>query len=157
MVNWVLASECISINFHGHASMLFGLWWVVGYCAVAGIAYILPNWQHLMLAISIPSVIFGILFWFTIPESFQFLIEKGKRFEARKWIENIEKSDDRLNCDVEYLIQNIQSEGTGEIQEEASFTTTIQFLLAHKKYIGFLAAAIMIWYVKIQKAILVAT
>uniref|UniRef100_A0AC35FZI7 Major facilitator superfamily (MFS) profile domain-containing protein n=1 Tax=Panagrolaimus sp. PS1159 TaxID=55785 RepID=A0AC35FZI7_9BILA len=76
LVNWVLASECISINYHGFASMLFGLWWVVGYCAVAGIAYILPNWQHFMLATSIPTIACAILFWITIPESFQFLIEK---------------------------------------------------------------------------------
>lgn len=126
--------------------MLFGLWWVVGYCAVAGVAYILPHWQHFMLATSVPTIVCALLFWITIPESFQFLIEKGKRNDARKWIKSIEKPNDRLNCNVDYLVENVQREDdTAGMQNEASFKTSVQFLLAHRKYLWYLSASIIIW------------
>jgi OCT family organic cation transporter-like MFS transporter 4/5 len=148
LVNWVLASECISINYHGIASMLFGLWWVVGYCAVAGIVYVLPHWQHFMIATSIPSVLCAIIFWFTIPESFQYLIEKGKKNEAQEWIENIENSNDRLHCDIDFLIANVQTEDeTTEIQTETSFKASLEFLLNHKKYLWYLFASTILWII----------
>uniref|UniRef100_A0AC34GL28 Uncharacterized protein n=1 Tax=Panagrolaimus sp. ES5 TaxID=591445 RepID=A0AC34GL28_9BILA len=108
IVSWVLASECISLSFHAAASTFFTLLWVVGYCIVPGVAYFLPNWSHMMLAISIPAILFAILLLFTIPESFHFLIEKKKEKAAQKWIKKFESEKKKLDCDAGQLIKRIE-------------------------------------------------
>ncbi|KAI6230451.1 MFS domain-containing protein [Aphelenchoides fujianensis] len=47
--------------------------WVTGYCLVAPIAYLLPYWRSLLVACSFPAVIFGVLYFFFLPESFHYM------------------------------------------------------------------------------------
>ena len=44
----------------GLAGMLF---WSIGFMILAAIAYGLPNWMHLQLATSIPSLLFLSFYW----------------------------------------------------------------------------------------------
>lgn len=123
--------------------MLFGFLWVTGYCAVAGIAYFLPNWQHFMLATSLPIILFAVIFWLTIPESFQYLIEKCERKKAKKWIRKVENPNNRLYCDVDYLINNAQN---GTEKKKSGILESFKFLWIHQKYIWYLIATIFLWY-----------
>ena len=144
MVNWVLASESVCFEAHGHASMIFGLFWVIGYCSIALIAFIFPNWHHMVLVSSIPSLILAILFFFTIPESFHFLVEKGKKKDVADWIKKAERPNKSINCDVDYLLETVRQRNTVDTRGE--FMATFDFLIQNKRYIFYLVASTFMWY-----------
>uniref|UniRef100_A0A915D4Y3 Uncharacterized protein n=1 Tax=Ditylenchus dipsaci TaxID=166011 RepID=A0A915D4Y3_9BILA len=72
--------------------LVFGLIWTVGYCAVGPLAYWLRHWRYLMLAVSGPIMIFGLLYYFILPESFHFLISKNKIPEVNKWLRKVNQA-----------------------------------------------------------------
>uniref|UniRef100_A0A914Z844 Major facilitator superfamily (MFS) profile domain-containing protein n=1 Tax=Panagrolaimus superbus TaxID=310955 RepID=A0A914Z844_9BILA len=148
IVTWVLASECISISYHAAASTFFTLLWVVGYCIVPGVAYFLPDWSHIMLAISIPSILFAFILLFTIPESFHFLIDKKKEKAAQKWVEKFETEKKKLDCNAAQLIERIDAKEKLEGEKsKTNCSASLQFLWDHKKYICFLFALTLLWII----------
>uniref|UniRef100_A0A914DFN4 Major facilitator superfamily (MFS) profile domain-containing protein n=1 Tax=Acrobeloides nanus TaxID=290746 RepID=A0A914DFN4_9BILA len=144
MVNWVLACESISLKAHAHASMLFGLCWVLGYCMVAVIAYFLPDWRYIMLGVSIPSCVFGIIFWFTIPESFHFLVERRKKHKAEKWIKNMERDSNPVDCDIDLLFMEVHKDDPLH-ERKKNFDKAIKFLAENKIYIVYLLVSTVMW------------
>lgn len=148
MVNWVLASESVCFAAHGHASMVFGLFWVIGYCSIALVAFIFPNWHHMVLVSSVPSLVLAVIFLFTIPESFHFLVEKGKREEIIDWIKKAERADTPINCDVDFLIDTVRQRNT--VDTRGGFMVTFDFLIQNKRFIFYLVASTFMWYVFIN-------
>ena len=57
--------------------------WATGYCLLPLLAYGVPNWKHLQLALTLPLPIFVVIFWF-IPECPRWLVTKGKMDEANE-------------------------------------------------------------------------
>lgn len=57
--------------------------WATGYCLLPLLAYLVPNWKYLQLALTLPLPIFVIIFWF-IPECPRWLVTKGKLDEANE-------------------------------------------------------------------------
>ncbi|CAI4224451.1 unnamed protein product [Auanema sp. JU1783] len=115
MINWVLCGESIAFHGHGAASFLFGLLWVIGYCLVAPLALIVPDWRYIQFIISIPSVLFGILMFFTLPESFSFLIAKERKTDAHKWISKASMfTRQEYNYDLDKIIAHDASNVTQE-------------------------------------------
>lgn len=55
--------------------------WAIGYSFLPLLAYFVPNWFHLQIALTIPLPIFIILYWF-LPECPRWLLTKGKVNEA---------------------------------------------------------------------------
>uniref|UniRef100_A0A1I8AAU6 MFS domain-containing protein n=2 Tax=Steinernema glaseri TaxID=37863 RepID=A0A1I8AAU6_9BILA len=148
MVNWVLACESISIQAHAHASMLFGLCWVVGYCVVAPIAFWFANWRWIMFCASVPSVVFACIFWFTIPESFLFLIEKRRRNEVVKWIRKAERPGRPVPFDVDKVLSHRRDDADVHLDDSLESTThdqLIPFLVNNSIYILYLVIAAYMW------------
>uniref|UniRef100_A0A183C6M1 MFS domain-containing protein n=1 Tax=Globodera pallida TaxID=36090 RepID=A0A183C6M1_GLOPA len=86
MLNFVLAYECIPLRLRSQSALVFGLMWMVGYCLVAPVAYFSTNWRQLIAAASGPSILFGLFYLFTIPESFHFLVAQKKLEDVKKWV-----------------------------------------------------------------------
>ena len=63
--------------------------WAVGYITTPLIAWALPRWNNLQLAISIPTILFALVLAIPglLPESPRWLLVKGRREEAEKIIE----------------------------------------------------------------------
>ncbi|XP_076371650.1 organic cation transporter protein-like [Tachypleus tridentatus] len=57
--------------------------WAAGYTILPGIAWLLPNWSHIQMAISIPCIGFFSLWWI-LPESPRWLLTHNKFNEAEK-------------------------------------------------------------------------
>jgi hypothetical protein len=70
-----------------HQALMFGLWWVLGYCVISPMAYLLPNWRWLIFAASAPSVLLGLLYLYILPESFHWLASNGDERRIRAFIE----------------------------------------------------------------------
>lgn len=71
------------MGLRAYSALVFGLTWVIGYCVLAPMAYFLVNWRYLMVATSAPALLIGILYMFIIPESFHFLVSRGKSDELK--------------------------------------------------------------------------
>ncbi|KIH59357.1 hypothetical protein ANCDUO_10413 [Ancylostoma duodenale] len=61
MVNWVLCCESIAFKGHSYASVIFGVFWVAGYCIITPIARLFPSWRALQFMTSLPTLLFGLL------------------------------------------------------------------------------------------------
>uniref|UniRef100_A0A1I7ZY30 MFS domain-containing protein n=1 Tax=Steinernema glaseri TaxID=37863 RepID=A0A1I7ZY30_9BILA len=62
LVNWVLSYECTPHSIRSFTTMLFGAMWVLGYCALAPLAYVLHDWRLIMAATAIPGIVVGITY-----------------------------------------------------------------------------------------------
>ncbi|TKR96416.1 hypothetical protein L596_010433 [Steinernema carpocapsae] len=91
MVNWILSYESIPHSIRAYSSMIFGITWVFGYCALAPIAYYIHDWRWVTVVSSIPAVLAGIVYYFTIPESFHFLVSKRDLPKVKKWMKTAER------------------------------------------------------------------
>ena len=60
---WVLGYESIPTFLRPYATFTYGTTWVIGYCAVAPIAYYIPNWRDFLTFLSIPSIVYSIVLW----------------------------------------------------------------------------------------------
>lgn len=87
ITNWVLAYESIPPCLRSYTALMFGLWWVLGYCVISPMAYLLPNWRWLIFAASAPSVLLGLLYLYILPESFHWLASNGDERRIRAFIE----------------------------------------------------------------------
>ncbi|EJW77193.1 hypothetical protein WUBG_11900, partial [Wuchereria bancrofti] len=52
LVSWVLSYENVPIGLRGFVTLIYGVMWVVGFCAVAPLVYFIANWRWLMTAYS---------------------------------------------------------------------------------------------------------
>ena len=64
----------------------------LGFTTLPAMAYLLPNWTHLQLAITLPTLAF-IAVAFLIPESPRWLLTKGRMEEAEETLKNAVKSN----------------------------------------------------------------
>jgi hypothetical protein len=88
VINWIHGYENSPISLRKYAALVFGIMWVTGYCLLAPISYYFPNWKILMIFASLPSLLFGILFYFVIPESFHFMVTKQRKTDLDRWLKN---------------------------------------------------------------------
>ncbi|XP_038058414.1 organic cation transporter protein-like [Patiria miniata] len=92
LIGFVLVSEIVGPAYRSFVGTLLAVFFSVGYALLAVIAYLLREWRHLQLAISLPWFLFFLLL-FVIPESPRWLIAKKKYKQAEKVIRRIAKSN----------------------------------------------------------------
>ncbi|XP_054158726.1 organic cation transporter protein-like [Oppia nitens] len=77
LISFILVTESIGPKYRASMSLCFHLGWALGYCLLPGIAYLLPNFRHMILVTSIPEILWLVwLYW--IPESPRWLITQTK-------------------------------------------------------------------------------
>nr|CAD7456577.1 unnamed protein product [Timema tahoe] len=86
------------------------------FVSIAGIAYLLPRWDYLNLAISLPALlIFGI--WLAIPESPRWLMTQGKKEEVMEVIKTAARCNKRtLPTNIEKQLDQFMSKSSNEEQ-----------------------------------------
>lgn len=100
IINWVHAYENSPMALRKYAALVFGLNWVLGYCSLAPVAYYFPTWRQLMIAASLPSLLYAILLYFVMPDSFHFMVTKEKTAELDKWLKNANKMSKNPRIDL---------------------------------------------------------
>ncbi|KAL3088696.1 hypothetical protein niasHT_023314 [Heterodera trifolii] len=116
LTNWVLAYECIPKELRALSPLVFGLAWVFGYCLIAPMAYFTSNWRLLVVLVSAPSLLFVVIFYFTIPESFHYLAIKGRIDLIIQWVKmansfaDIVQTDKVEQSDVDQLIEYLEQQ-----------------------------------------------
>ncbi|CAD5217800.1 unnamed protein product [Bursaphelenchus xylophilus] len=92
IINWVLSYECSPHLLRPYTALVFGLMWVVGYCILAPMDFMLHNWKPFMVALSLPSVFYAFLLQFWAPESFHFSVANGRKEQAISFVDRANKA-----------------------------------------------------------------
>ncbi|XP_064613633.1 organic cation transporter protein-like [Liolophura sinensis] len=91
MINSVF-TEILGPSKRRWASILIMYFFTFGYIMLAGLAYLIRNWQYLEIACSAPGAGF-LTYWFILPESPRWLIAKGKKEKAKNILMKIAKAN----------------------------------------------------------------
>lgn len=78
---FVLVAEIVGPKLRTAFGILTQFPFGIGASLLPAVAYLIPDWNHLQLAISVPCVLLASYYWF-IPESPRWLVSKGRLQEA---------------------------------------------------------------------------
>uniref|UniRef100_A0A915ERI2 Uncharacterized protein n=1 Tax=Ditylenchus dipsaci TaxID=166011 RepID=A0A915ERI2_9BILA len=127
--------------------------WVVGYCAVGPLAYWLPNWRQLIFTTSAPMLLFALVYYFTIPESFHYLVLKKEQNKVTEWMRRANSSADRLGTPVvdgitaTQLCNNFQAIKIKLLKDQRSFPQAglVQQLLSSRVLLLYTLVMLYLW------------
>ncbi|CAD5205828.1 unnamed protein product [Bursaphelenchus okinawaensis] len=142
IVSWVLAYESMGMFWRSYAAFFFGLAWVIGYCIVGPLAYLIPYWRHLVVVASFPSCILGVIYWFTIPESYHYMVSKGKSIELNKWLQNVNRFKQETELSAEDLINEHLKHQKSDGTENKTFLVQ---LISHKRILLYTMVLSYLW------------
>ena len=72
----------------------------LGYVVVAPLSYLCANWRALLVATSAPSLVSGIVFFCVLPESFHFVVSKGREQATAQWLKSANRFGQRKRHDL---------------------------------------------------------
>ncbi|VBB33609.1 unnamed protein product [Acanthocheilonema viteae] len=153
LVGWVLGYESVPIGLRGFVTLIYGIMWVVGFCAVAPLVYFIANWRWLMITYSIPSIVLAATYFFIIPESLHFLMVNGRKQKAAKWIRNAEKYGKVLHKrNVDMMVELLENTYLDEKMHEREKKITenlrsplLDQLMEHKIFCIYTFILIYLW------------
>ena len=91
---YVYSMEIIGDNWKTWLGIGLMFPWAIGYSLLPVLAYFVPNWFHLQIALSAPLPVFIIFYWF-LPECPRWLLTKGRVAEAVNILQKAAKVNDR--------------------------------------------------------------
>ncbi|KAI6176333.1 MFS domain-containing protein [Aphelenchoides bicaudatus] len=142
IISFVLAYESLPRKLRDYAALVFGMLWVTGYCIVGPVAYFLPNWRHLMLACSIPSIFSSIAYWIVVPESFHFMMSKKMEPQLDKWLNKANKTKTIVTVNAKTLIaEHMRS----LLRDSNRDRNLIVQLCTHKKLLLYIVVLSYLW------------
>ena len=81
LVAYVIALEMVGAKKRLIAGVVCQMFFSLGYMLTAIISYMIKDWRHLQIALTMPGVAF-MCYWWIIPESARWLLTKGRKDEA---------------------------------------------------------------------------
>ncbi|KAI6195957.1 putative transporter [Aphelenchoides besseyi] len=106
IINWVLAYESSPMGLRKYAPVVFGITWVIGYLLLAPIAYFFPHWRMILVAASLPSVIFAAILFFVLPNSFHWLVNEEREDELQRWLKAANRFTGHQNLNAAKIIRD---------------------------------------------------
>uniref|UniRef100_A0A2K6Q557 Solute carrier family 22 member 3 n=1 Tax=Rhinopithecus roxellana TaxID=61622 RepID=A0A2K6Q557_RHIRO len=99
MTCFVIVTEIVGSKQRRIVGIVIQMFFTLGIIILPGIAYFIPNWQGIQLAITLPSFLFLLYYW-VVPESPRWLITRKKGDKALQILRRIAK------CNGKYLSSN---------------------------------------------------
>ncbi|KAM9315634.1 solute carrier family 22 member 2-like [Gastrophryne carolinensis] len=119
---YILVAEFVGLEHRRTVGIVYQAAFTVGLVALAGVAYILPNWRWLQLAVTLPNFAFLSYYW-CVPESPRWLLSQNRKDEATKIIHQIAKKNKKpIPKTLQTLTTN---EDTGD-KQVPSFTDLVK-------------------------------
>ncbi|KAJ1154503.1 hypothetical protein NDU88_007255 [Pleurodeles waltl] len=100
---YILIAEFVGLNQRKIVGIVYQVAFTVGLLILSGVAYAIPHWRYLQIAVTIPNFFFLLYYW-CVPESPRWLLSQNRHDEAHAIIEHIAKKNRRkLPPDFERL------------------------------------------------------
>nr|KAF6508035.1 solute carrier family 22 member 3 [Rousettus aegyptiacus] len=99
MTAYVIVTEIVGSKQRRIVGIVIQMFFTLGIIILPGIAYFIPNWQGIQLAITLPNFLFLLYYW-VVPESPRWLITRKEGDKALKILRSIAK------CNGKYLSPN---------------------------------------------------
>ncbi|XP_060061203.1 solute carrier family 22 member 1 isoform X2 [Erinaceus europaeus] len=92
---YTLITEFVGLGCRRTVAILYQAAYTVGLVLLAGVAFVLPDWRWLQMAVSLPLLPFLLCCWY-LPESPRWLLSQKRNTQARKIMEYIAQKNGRL-------------------------------------------------------------
>ncbi|XP_072319073.1 solute carrier family 22 member 7-like [Eucyclogobius newberryi] len=97
IISVVLNVEWFSIEHRTFSGIIISLDWTIGNWLLVLLAYLVPEWRMLILAVTFPLLL-AIFAWRWLPESARWLMANGKADEAHYYIKQCAELNNRAKC-----------------------------------------------------------
>ncbi|XP_029643938.2 organic cation transporter protein-like [Octopus sinensis] len=114
IILFTILLECVTQNYKMRLNFLMHGTFALGEILLAGVAYALRKWQHLLYATCIPHIVIFFTISKFLPESPRWLLNKGRFTEAEKSFSKIAKMNKKDDEDVIDLVREFQMEAERE-------------------------------------------
>ncbi|NWW70884.1 S22A3 protein, partial [Climacteris rufus] len=94
MTGYVIVTEIVGSD-QRIVGIVIQMFFTLGIIILPGIAYLIPTWQGIQLAISLPNFLFLLYYW-VVPESPRWLLTRKKGEKALKIMRNIAKHNGKF-------------------------------------------------------------
>ncbi|CAG7822389.1 unnamed protein product [Allacma fusca] len=81
LVGFVIAMEMVGPSKRVIAGVVCQYFFTAGYLVTGTMAYLIKDWRHLQIALSVPGVVL-LSYWWFLPESIRWLLTRGRKAEA---------------------------------------------------------------------------
>ncbi|XP_028628581.1 solute carrier family 22 member 1 [Grammomys surdaster] len=92
---YTLITEFVGSSYRRTTAILYQMAFTVGLVVLAGVAYAIPNWRWLQLAVSLPTFFFLLYYWF-VPESPRWLLSQKRTTQAIRIMEQIAQKNGKV-------------------------------------------------------------
>ncbi|XP_010629348.1 solute carrier family 22 member 2 [Fukomys damarensis] len=92
LISYILITEFVGLSYRRTVGIFYQASFTIGLLVLAGVAYALPHWRWLQLAVTLPNFCFLLYYW-CIPESPRWLISQNKTGKAMRIIKHIAKKN----------------------------------------------------------------
>ncbi|KAL3283097.1 hypothetical protein HHI36_006256 [Cryptolaemus montrouzieri] len=114
-IPFIISLELVGPNYRAFVTVLTCMFYTIGLCMLAGVAYLIRDWRYLTLATSLPFLLYY-FYWLFLPESPRWLLAKGRFEEALKILEDLARTNDKQL--PESFIQNLKRTRSKSEEEE---------------------------------------
>lgn len=104
VTSYVICMEIVGTKWRAAITVLYQIPFSLGHMSLAGLAYLFRHWQHLQLAISLPSIIL-LSYWWIVPESPRWLLAVGRQKAACKILKKAAKVNKVPDKDIPELVR----------------------------------------------------
>ncbi|KAJ8248561.1 hypothetical protein GJAV_G00243310 [Gymnothorax javanicus] len=108
IISIVLSVEWFEVQCRTFAGIIVSLDWTLGSIMLAGIAYFVNDWRHLVIATTSPLFL-SIIFWWWLPESARWLLANGHAEKAHMYLERCAKMNNRMSFISEFKPETLSS------------------------------------------------
>ncbi|XP_042327842.1 solute carrier family 22 member 2-like isoform X2 [Sceloporus undulatus] len=106
LTGYILITEFVGLDYRRTVGIVYQMAFTVGLLVFAAIAYAIPHWRWLQLAVTLPHFFFLLYYW-CLPESPRWLIAQQESDKALKIIKSIAKANQKK---LPSSMENLQSE-----------------------------------------------
>ncbi|XP_041536142.1 solute carrier family 22 member 1 [Microtus oregoni] len=92
---YTLITEFVGSSYRRTTAIMYQVAFTVGLVGLAGVAYAIPHWRWLQLAVSLPIIFFLLYYWF-VPESPRWLLSQKRTTQAIRVMEQIAQKNGKL-------------------------------------------------------------
>ncbi|XP_005551559.3 solute carrier family 22 member 1 isoform X1 [Macaca fascicularis] len=95
MAGYTLITEFVGSGSRRTVAIMYQMAFTMGLVALTGLAYVLPHWRWLQLAVSLPTFLFLLYYW-CVPESPRWLLSQKRNAQAIKIMDHIAQKNGKL-------------------------------------------------------------